>query len=118
MANEELGRARQLFDQGVWADAYRLLSLVDGTTRLEPDDLERLATAAYLMGKDAESEACRTRAHQEHLDRGNHEAAARTAFWLAFGLLQRGARAPASGWLARAARLLDDVWTAWCAGIC
>jgi hypothetical protein len=25
---------------------------------LEPEDLERLATAAYLMGRDAESEDC------------------------------------------------------------
>ena len=73
-----------------------------------PNDLERLATAAYMMGRDDENEACRERAHQAFLDRRDPEGAARSAFWLAFGLLQRGAAAPASGWLIRAERLLDD----------
>ena len=73
-----------------------------------PEDLERLATAAYLMGRDDESEAFRARAHQLFLDRGDREGAARSASWLAFGLLQRGAMAPASGWFARAERILDE----------
>ena len=48
------------------------------------------------------------RAHQIFLDRGDREGAARSAGWLAFGLLHRGARAPASGWLARAEHILDE----------
>ena len=36
------------------------------------------------------------------------ERAARCAFWLAFGLLDRGELARGGGWLARARRLLDD----------
>jgi DNA-binding CsgD family transcriptional regulator len=39
---------------------------------------------------------------------GGVERAARCAFWLAFGLLNRGELARAGGWLARARRLLDD----------
>jgi len=74
----------------------------------DPEDLERLATAAYLLGRDDESEDLRARAHQTFVDRGDREGAARSAFWLAFGLLQRGALAPASGWLARAERILDE----------
>ena len=75
---------------------------------LQAEELERLATAAYLMGRDEESEELRTRAHRAFVERGDRERAAWSAFWLAFGLLQRGARAPASGWLVRAERILDE----------
>jgi DNA-binding NarL/FixJ family response regulator len=60
------------------------------------------------MGRDDDHEACRERGHQAFLDRHDPEGAARAAFWLAFGLLQHGAAAPASGWLIKAERLLDD----------
>jgi DNA-binding CsgD family transcriptional regulator len=103
-----LGRARHAFAQKAWAESYRLLEAADDEAPLEPEDLERLATAAYLIGRDAESEALRARVHQTCLDRGDHEGAARSASWLAFGLLQRGAIAPASGWFARAERILDE----------
>ena len=105
---QALERARNLFEQKAWADSYRLLEEADREALLDPEDLERLATAAYLMGRDVESEAFRARAHQAFLARGDSEGAARSAFWLAFGLLQRGDMAPASGWLARAAHILDD----------
>ncbi len=105
---QTLGRARLLFEQKAWADSYRLLDTADRDTPLDPEDLERLATAAYLLGRDDESEAFLARAHQTFLDRGDSEGAARSASWLAFGLLQRGAMAPASGWFARAQRILDE----------
>jgi DNA-binding CsgD family transcriptional regulator len=105
---DALNAGRESFSRRAWADAYRLLKAADRESPLDPQDLERLATAAYLIGNDVESEAVRSRAHQELLNRGDHEGAARSAFWLAFGLLQRGAIAPASGWLVRAERLLDE----------
>jgi DNA-binding NarL/FixJ family response regulator len=80
----------------------------DQCAPLAAEDLERLATAAYMIGADAESEAVRARAHQEFLGRGEREAAARCAGWLAFGLLHHGAYAPAGGWLGRAARLIEE----------
>jgi ATP/maltotriose-dependent transcriptional regulator MalT len=103
-----LRRGRKSFEQRAWSDAHRLFSAADRDGALEPEDLERVATAAYLLGRDRESEAFRERAHQAFVNRGDHEGAARSAGWLAFGLLQRGAVAPASGWLARAARILDE----------
>ncbi len=103
-----LERARQTFAQKAWTEAYQLFEAVDREASLGPEDLEPFATAAYLMGRDAESEALRERAHHAYLERGDHEGAARSAGWLAYGLLQRGARAPASGWFARAERLLDE----------
>ena len=105
---ETLGRARKLFARKAWRDAYRLFDAADRETDLEPEDLERLATAAYLLGRDEESEVFRERAHHAYLRRGDREGAARAAFWLAFGLLHRGAQAPASGWFGRAERLLDE----------
>jgi DNA-binding CsgD family transcriptional regulator len=105
---ETLRQARQSFEQKAWEDSYRLFEAADRESALEPEDLERLATAAYLTGRDDKSEAFRERAHQIFLARGDREAAARSAFWLAFGLQPRGARAAASGWLARAAHILDE----------
>ena len=103
-----LARARQSFEQHTWADSYRLFDAADREALLEPEDLERLATAAYLMGREDESEAFWERAHRTFLERGDREGAARSACWLAVGLQLRGAIAPASGWFARAQHILDE----------
>ena len=79
-----------------------------GRSPLEPEDLERLATAAYLVGRDADSIDIWTRAHHEFLRRGDVQRAARCAFWLAFILLNKGELVRGGGWVARARRLLDD----------
>lgn len=80
---------------------------MSGDETMPAEDLERLATAAYLTGRDEESDDAWARAHQQWLGTSNPARAARCAFWLAFGLLLRGEEARASGWLARAQRLLD-----------
>ena len=68
-----------------------------------------MATAAFLVGEDAASAAARARAHQVFLERGDTTRAARSAFWLAFSMLdQPNQQAQAAGWLARARRLLDE----------
>lgn len=102
-----LERGRAAFERRAWAEACRLLEAADGESPLGADDLERWATAAYLAGHDAESVEARARAHQGYLSRGEVERAARSAFWLAFGLMSKGDRARAGGWLGRATRLLD-----------
>ena len=101
-------RGRKSFEQRAWAESYRLLHAADCDAPLGAEDLERLAIAAYLVGRDDDCEAFTARAHQTFLDHRDCEGAARAAFWLGFALLARGARAPASGWLARAARILDE----------
>lgn len=105
---EILRRARTSFEERAWADAHRLFEVADRETALEPEDLDRCAIAAYLTGRDAESETFRERAHHAYLERGDYERAAQSAGWLAFGLLQRGAVAQASGWFARTERVLDE----------
>jgi len=103
---DALARGRESYARRAWGDAYAQLSVADREAPLEPDDLERLATAAYLLGKDADDTWAR--AHHEFLNGGDREAAARCAFWLAFGLLDRGDAVRGGGWISRAQRLLDD----------
>src|SRR5688572_23403325 len=79
-----------------------------GEPAMTAEDLEQLATAAYLLGRDEESFALWERAHHESLDLDDIVRAARCARWLALGLLLRGDVARGGGWLARAHRLLDD----------
>lgn len=87
---------------------YTHLVAADRESPLGPEDLARLATAAYLTGREAESAGFWGRAHHGFHDRNQPAAAARSAFWLAYGLLDKGESAQASGWLARARRLLDE----------
>jgi ATP/maltotriose-dependent transcriptional regulator MalT len=105
---DTLDRGRESFERRAWADAFALLSAADGENPLGPEDLERLATAAYLVGRDADSEEVWARAHQGWLGLGGTQRAVRCVFWLAFGLLSRGELARGGGWLTRAQRLLDD----------
>ncbi|HSE65129.1 MAG TPA: protein kinase [Thermoanaerobaculia bacterium] len=102
-----LERGRDAFRRRQWPDAYAGLDEADRESSLEPDDLDRLATCAYLTGRDDESIDLWARAHQLFLARENPQRAARSALWLAFGLLARGKLAPAAGWLARAGRILE-----------
>jgi len=105
---QALEQGRQLFERKAWAESYRCLQAAGRQAALAPEDLERLAMAAYLMGRDDESESAMARAHQSFLERGHYEAAARAAFWVGFGLAGRGDMAPAAGWFARAERVLDE----------
>jgi len=62
---------------------------------LEPADLERFATAAYLVGNDARATAVWTRAHHVLIDYGHVERAARYGFWLSLHMLLAGETAQA-----------------------
>jgi DNA-binding CsgD family transcriptional regulator len=106
---DALDRGRESFGRRAWADAFAQLSATDREFPLEAEDLERLATAAYLIGRDDDGAGAGARAHHEFLRRGEVERAVRCAFWLAFSLLNRGEVARGGGWIARARRLLDDV---------
>jgi DNA-binding CsgD family transcriptional regulator len=74
-----------------------------------PEQLQRVAMTAYLIGRDADWATLLTRAYQELVNREDREAAARCAFWLAFSLINNGQWAVAGGWLTRARRLLAGI---------
>ena len=105
---EVLARGREAFGIRSWRDAYSALLEADRTEPLAPTDLERLATAAYLTGNDAESALAWGRAHQGWRDEGEHSRAVQCAFWLGFALVQRGDMAQGGGWLARAGRMVEE----------
>ncbi|HEX9506746.1 MAG TPA: LuxR C-terminal-related transcriptional regulator, partial [Acidimicrobiia bacterium] len=105
---ESIDRGRDAFDRQAWRQAYEQFSTAERDEPLEVDDLERLASAAYLVGRSEESSDIWSRAHQECARIGEVARAARCAFWLAFSLLNSGDLARGGGWVDRAQRLLDD----------
>ena len=104
----QLDHARNCYQQRTWTEAYRAFSLADREKALEAEDLEQLALAAYLVGRDDEYLSALERAHYAHLSAGQCARAVRCAFWLGFRLLMRGETGRASGWLRGAERLLDQ----------
>lgn len=100
-------RGREACAREAWATAFEALSRADRQSPLGADDLERLAQAAYLTGRDDEYLSALQRAHRAHLRAGARASAARDAFWIALRMLLRGESAQASGWLARAGRMLE-----------
>lgn len=103
-----IDQARAAFERFAWRDASDHFEAADRTELLGPDDLQRLAFASYLIGRDSAGIEALERAHRSYLDRGETEAAIRCACWLGLLLLQGGQHAPGGGWLARARRLLDE----------
>ena len=95
----ELERGREHYGRRAWADAYRSLSAADQASRLEGEDLELLAMAAYLIGRDEDYLGALERAHHAHLDAGERLRAIRSAFWLGLRLFFRGEMGPATGWI-------------------
>jgi DNA-binding CsgD family transcriptional regulator len=105
---EILDRGRSGFERRVWGEAYSQLKTADREEPLAPDDLERLAIAAHMVGEERVADEAWERAHHQFLERGDVARSVRCAFWVAVGLLNRGETARGSGWLSRAQRLLDD----------
>ena len=103
---QELDRAREYFRQRAWADAYQAFLLADRETPLDADDIEQLALTACLVGQDEEYLRALERAYNAHRDIGERLRAVRCGFWLGFRLLMRHEVGRATGWLARAERLL------------
>ena len=106
-----LEQGRTHFDRHEWSAAHAQFALADRESPLETADIERMATAAYLIGLDAESATAWSRAYHEHASRGDLVRAAQSAFWMAFGLMNRGEYAQAGGWFARARRQLELIGT-------
>jgi DNA-binding CsgD family transcriptional regulator len=107
-AIDHLQSARACYDRREWHAAYAALVCADQASPLDVDDLERLAIAAYLTGRDLEFQRAFDRIHRAHVEADNRLRAARAAFWLALNLQLRGERAQANAWVVRGERLLED----------
>ncbi|RPI43618.1 MAG: hypothetical protein EHM46_03825 [Bacteroidetes bacterium] len=89
-----------------WTEIYFQLSASDRERELGPEELEKLALAAFLTGSDAESFQFLERAHQGYLVQGETGQAVSCAFWLGLILMNSGEKGRSSGWFARGERLL------------
>lgn len=107
MNHEQLEKGRESFRRRAWGDAFRAFSAADQTIPLAVDDLERLATSAYLIGRDDYFHQFLDRAHHAHMQTAAPTRAARCAFWLGLTLLFRRETGQATAWLSRARRLIE-----------
>jgi DNA-binding CsgD family transcriptional regulator len=105
---DHLERGRDCYDRRAWADAYQALLRADHITPLGVNDLDRLATAAFLVGRDSEFQHLLERLYGTHVDAGDNARAARCAFWLALMSLFRGDAGQSNAWTARGQRLVED----------
>jgi ATP/maltotriose-dependent transcriptional regulator MalT len=108
MSRDELERGREAYARRAWGEACESLARADAAEPMGPDDLELLATAAYMVGRDDVQLASLERAHRGHVDRGDGPRAIRCAFWLGVHLFLLGEVARASGWFGRSRRLLEQ----------
>jgi DNA-binding CsgD family transcriptional regulator len=93
---------------GTWGEQYRQLAALDAEQELDVDGLDRLATAAYMTGRDDEGFLVWGRAHHWCLEMGDIARAARFGVRLAQGLAFKGDIARGSGWVERSQRILRD----------
>ncbi len=91
-----------------WVAEYEALTDRARTADLSCEELERLAEAAFLTGRDGEVTELRRRAFDRYLADDEPARAGRCAFWLGFHLDNSGQHAQAAGWLAKLERLTDE----------
>jgi DNA-binding CsgD family transcriptional regulator len=103
-----LVEGREAYGRRAWGDAFAALSAADRDEHLEPQDLELLATSAYLTGHPAESADAWTRAHSALLGRGDVTRAVRCAVRLGVDLIHAGEHVRGGSWVSRAKQLLEE----------
>ena len=104
---EDLITGREAVEGRAWGTAYGVLRAMD-PAELAPEDLHRLATAAYMVGDPETTTAALERAFHAHVAAGQRVGAARDAHWLALVFSSNGNPVVGGGWVARGMRLLED----------
>jgi DNA-binding CsgD family transcriptional regulator len=104
----QLEHGRECYARRAWRDAYDALALADHAAPLDIEDLDRLASAAYLTGRALEFLQILERLYRIGVENGHGPRAARGAFWLALMFLLRGEIGRSNAWTARCQRLVDQ----------
>lgn len=99
-------RAREATERRAWREGYELLAGLDGETKLEPADLERLGACAFWTGRLDACIDARERAYAGYVAAGERRRAAMMALELTRDFEHRLLNTVASGWLSRAERIL------------
>jgi DNA-binding NarL/FixJ family response regulator len=108
-ATELLDRARAAYRRRDWLAARSAFDEARDHAPLEADDLSALANCSWWLGDLAAALPAQTEAYRLYIDAADPGPAAVTAMDIAYTLSLRGDEAQASGWMSRAARLLQDL---------
>src|SRR5262249_3369281 len=101
----DLERARAASARMAWEEASESFERADRSAPLGAEDLERMATTAFMLGRMDAFVALLERAHHAHAEAGRGCPAARCAFFIGVNLTFRGELARGTGWFARGQRL-------------
>jgi class 3 adenylate cyclase len=105
---QTLEAGRDAGDRHAWSEAYELLAEADAAGPIPPQDLERLASAAWWLGRLDDCISARERAFAAYMDANEQRRAAMVALALAKDHYFKGASSIGTGWVNRAERLLGD----------
>ena len=104
-----LRRGLEAVERCNWHEAFDALTTADAAHPLAAEHLERLAEAAWWVGKSDECIRARERAYARYLERDDQRRAAGIAIAVAEDHSHKLARSVAQGWLQRAERHLAAV---------
>ncbi len=102
-----LEQGRAFYARRAWTDAYKSLVQAEEAKPLGGEDLELLATSAWMIGRDDDVVSALERAQGMYIRAGQPLRAVRCMFWMFLNLVLRGEVSAAAGWLGRAERLLE-----------
>ena len=108
MTDDAQQRGREAFARQEWGEAIEQLQAADHVQFLAPDDLVRLATAAYLNGTRRPPRSSGPGPTRISSPRATFRRAARSAFWLGFTALLQGEQRACLRLAARGSRLLEE----------
>jgi DNA-binding NarL/FixJ family response regulator len=103
-----LDRGRAAFVDGRFGEAFAQFSSADRERAVAPDDLERLAIAAFVTGHSDTGSEVLARGYHDALRRKDQAAAMRCALWSGWGFVETEEYARAEGWFLRAKAILDE----------
>ncbi len=107
-AYSPLEAGRDAISRHDWHEGHELLSEADAGSALAPEDLERMAEAAWWTARLDDCISARERAFTGYLEGGNLRRAAIVAIALAKDYYAKGSSSIGSAWVKRAERLLAD----------
>ena len=105
---DALDTARQASERHAWVEAREAFAEAETEDGLGPDDLKRLADAAWWAGYPDEAVEAYERAYAGYVAIGDNVTASPIAGWLAYLAFRRAAYSVGSGWMGKAEQLLEN----------